>query len=547
MTRDAQAAWSALEQEWSALRPRHLRDLFSGDGERFEVFSRRQDDLLMDFSKEKLSPGALERLFDLARACDVEAKRDRLFAGEMMNPTERRAALHMALRDPDGDFRALGEPVSAKVAETLGRFLDFAEALRGGSVVSASGKPFTDVISIGIGGSDLGPVMATRALSPYHGGPRLHYVSNVDGAHLADSLKGLDPETTLLIVQSKTFTTIETMTNARSALSWLRQALGEEAAKSHLAAVSTNLEATSAFGVPAERVFGFWDWVGGRYSLWSAIGLPLAIAVGSQRFRELLEGARAMDGHFRSAPLADNLPILFGLIGVWRRNLRACGSVAVIPYDERLSRFPAYLQQLSMESNGKRVTVEGDALERDSGMVVWGEPGTNAQHSFFQLLHQGTSEVPVDFLLAAEPTDADPAHHAVLAANCLAQAKALAFGLTEQELRAQMAGKGAAQEEIDRLAPHRSFPGDRSSITFLYRKLDPFTLGRLIALYEHKTFVEAAVWNINPFDQWGVELGKAQASSLTPLVQAETEDPSAQDQSTRGLLTHFHALRNQTS
>ena len=533
--------WRQLSEEWRALGGTHLRDLFDQDPGRFESFSRSLDGLLVDFSKEKLSLKGLSLLFDLARARGLEARRDALFAGEPVNETEGRAALHMALRDPEGDWRAKGEPVSAEVRETLERFLAFAEALRSGEAAAADGGAFSDVISIGIGGSDLGPVMATRALSPYHDGPRVHYVSNVDGAHLADTLKGLEPARTLVIVQSKTFTTIETMTNARSAVDWLSEALGEAAAKRHLAAVSTNLEATAAFGVAEERVFGFWDWVGGRYSLWSAIGLPLAIAIGAANFRELLAGARALDRHFREAPLQENIPMILGLIGVWRRNVMDCRSAAVIPYDERLSRFPAYLQQLVMESNGKRVGHSGEELPRASGALVWGEPGTNAQHSFFQLLHQGSDVIPVDFLLAAEPTAAPESHHAILAANCLAQAKTLAFGLNEQEVRAQMAEQGAGPGEIDRLAPHRTFPGDRPSTTLLYPKLDPRQLGLLAALYEQKTFVEAALWGINPFDQWGVELGKAQASSLTPLV--EGGEGAAQDGSTEGLLARFHALR----
>ncbi|WP_455372089.1 glucose-6-phosphate isomerase [Limibacillus halophilus] len=540
----SESIWRELEAEAEALSKRHLRDLFEEEPGRFAAFSLSLGDLLADFSKEKLSPHALGLLFDLAKLKGLEARRDALFAGEAVNVTERRAALHMAARDPEGDFEAGGEPVSAAVAETQERFLAFAEAVRTGAVRGSTGERFTDVISIGIGGSDLGPVMATKALSPWHDGPRLHYVSNVDGSHLADTVKTLDPARTLVIVQSKTFTTVETMTNARSALAWLEAALGKEALSDHLAAVSTNLEATAAFGVPDERVFGFWEWIGGRYSLWSAIGLPLAIALGAGPFREMLAGALALDTHFRQAPLEANLPMVLGLIGVWRRNLLGCGSVAVIPYDERLSRLPAYLQQLVMESNGKRVTLEGKPLERASGPVVWGEPGTNAQHSFFQLLHQGTDVIPVDFLLAAEPTEASQAHHAILAANCLAQSKALAFGLSEKEVRAQIAEKGVEAAEIERLAPHRTFPGDRPSSTLLYRRLDPPTLGKLIALYEHKTFVEAALWDINPFDQWGVELGKAQASTLTPRVEGEGGEE--QDGSTEGLLSHFHGLRKKT-
>jgi glucose-6-phosphate isomerase len=384
--------------------------------------------------------------------------------------------------------------------------------------------------------------MAARALAPDCDGPRAHFLSNVDGAHFTDLAARLDPARTLVVVASKTFTTQETMTNAVSARAWLRAALGAKG-DGHMAAVSTNLPACAYFGIPAERVFGFWSWVGGRYSVWSAIGLPLAVTIGAARFRAFLEGAAAIDRHFLEAPAKENLPVMMGLIGVWRRNVMGCASVAIIPYDQRLERFPAFLQQLTMESNGKRVDLEGAALPRPACPVVWGEPGTNGQHSFFQLLHQGKEIVPVDFLIAASPRESLGDHHAKLTANCLAQSAALAFGQTADEARAKMLAAGLPGPEAERLAPHRTFPGDRPSTTLAYRRLDAHTLGRLIALYEHKTFVEAAIWGLNPFDQYGVELGKEMCAGLLPAV--EGRDAASFDASTRALLGHLSGLRGE--
>ncbi len=535
-------AWAAVRREAARLKPVHLRTLFAEDSERFALMSARLDDLLIDYSKEKLDASAMAALFDLARTVGLERKRDAMFAGEPINLTEGRAVLHTALRGGAGERVFLnGEDIMPAVRETLDRFLAFAEDARSGRYASLSGAPFTDVVNIGIGGSDLGPAMATRALAPYCDGPRLHFVSNVDGAHLADTLKGLDSARTLVVIASKTFTTQETMTNALSARNWLAEKLGDAAGR-HVAAVSTNLEATRSFGVDDDRVFGFWDWVGGRYSIWSAIGLPLAIAIGERDFRAFLGGARRMDEHFRTAPLEENLAVLLALIGIWRRNGMACQTVGLMPYDQRLARFPAYVQQMDMESNGKRVTREGAPVEIATGPVVWGEPGTNSQHSFFQLIHQGTDTIPVDFLLAAEPHEGMGDHHAKLAANALAQAAALAFGKTEAEVRAEMKSAGAPADDIERLAPHRTFPGDRPSTTILYRRLDPAALGRLVALFEHKVFTQGAIWNVNSFDQWGVELGKVLAQNLLPAVKSGSA-PSGFDGSTAGLIAHFSALR----
>ncbi|MBK0399709.1 glucose-6-phosphate isomerase [Limibaculum sp. M0105] len=521
-------AWAAVDAAAARLRAVHLRDLFAGDPGRFGRLSWQLDDLTIDFSKEKLDAAAIESLVALARAAGVEALRDRMVAGEPVNLTERRAVLHMALRG------GADAPAGDDVAGTLDRFLGFAEAVRAGKV-AGSGGPFTDVVNIGIGGSDLGPVMAARALSPDRDGPRLHFVSNVDGAHFADTVAALDPARTLVIVSSKTFTTLETMANARLARDWL----GRHAA-AQMAAVSTNIAGCAAFGIPQARVFSFWDWVGGRYSLWSAIGLSLAIGIGAEGFRALLAGAQAMDRHFREAPLERNLPVLLALVGIWRRNAMGWPTVALIPYDQRLERFPAYVQQLDMESNGKRVRRDGTPVATATGPVIWGEPGTNAQHSFFQLLHQGTDIVPVDFIAAARPRAADAGHHALLLANCLAQGQALAFGRTAAEVEAEMRADGKPEDEIARLAPHRTFPGDRPSTTILFRELDPFALGRLIALFEHKVFVQGAVWGVNSYDQWGVELGKALAGPLIAALRDGT--PAEADASTRGLLARVREL-----
>jgi glucose-6-phosphate isomerase len=402
---------------------------------------------------------------------------------------------------------------------------------------------FTDVVNIGIGGSDLGPAMAVQALAPYRGnGPKLHFVSNVDGAHLSDTLAGLDAERTLFLVASKTFATAETMANAASARAWLAYRVGEDGVGDHFAAISTNLQKVAEFGIRPDRVFGFWDWVGGRYSVWSAIGLPLAISIGGDNFRSFLAGARAMDEHFRDAPLPENMPAIMGLLGIWYRNVWDFRTQAVLPYDQRLARFPAYLQQLDMESNGKRVTRDSRLVEYRTGPIVWGEPGTNGQHAFYQLLHQGTEIVPADFMVAAEPHEDMGDHHAMLVANCLAQTEALAFGKTEAEVRAELAAAGMSGDALDKLVLHKVFPGNRPTNTLVYRRLDPFTLGMLIALYEHKVFVQGAIWDINSFDQWGVELGKALATRLLPVVRDEASS-DALDASTRGLANRLRELR----
>lgn len=500
--------------------------------------------MLLDFSKCAVTDGVLSALAELAKAADLSGRRRAMFSGKRINVTEDRAVLHTALRNLSGKGITLdGQDVRKDVLSVLDAMGRFAEAVRSGKLTGAGGRKITDVVNIGIGGSDLGPVMATLALAPYHDGPRAHYVSNVDGAHIHDTLQGLDPATTLIVVASKTFTTIETMTNAETARRWIARALGKDAVRHHFAAVSTALDKVAAFGIQPDRVFGFWDWVGGRYSLWSAIGLPIMIAVGPKRFREFLAGANEMDEHFKAAPVLKNLPALLGLIGYWHRVTCRYPARAVIPYDQRLSRLPAYLQQLDMESNGKSVTVDGRKVATPTGPLVWGEPGTNGQHAFFQLLHQGTDIIPVEFLVAAQ--NHEPRlkhHHDLLLANCLAQSEALMKGRTLAEAQAQMRSKGVGEEEIRKVAPHRVFPGNRPSITILYRKLDPRTLGRLIALYEHRVFVEGVLFDINSFDQWGVELGKELATNLLPVVEGRQKPES--DASTAGLVAQIGKWRN---
>lgn len=540
---DVGAALNALKDHRAAQDSFDLRAAFSEDPQRFEKFSARFDDLLLDYSKCALSEETLALLAALSDAAAVEAQRDRMFAGERINVTEGRAVLHTALRCPKGAQLLIdGKNVVEDVHQVLDAMEAFAEGIRSGSVPGSTGKKITDIVNIGIGGSDLGPAMATLALSPYHDGPRAHFVSNVDGSHIADTLKQLDPETTLFVVASKTFTTVETMTNAETARRWIEGARGSDAVGHHFAAVSTALDKVATFGIPQDRIFGFWDWVGGRYSLWSAIGLPIMIAVGSKNFREFLRGAHAIDEHFRTAPLKENLPMLLGLVGYWHRVVCSYSARAVIPYDQRLARFPAYLQQLDMESNGKAVMTDGEAVGTVTGPLVWGEPGTNGQHAFFQLLHQGTDIIPVEFLLGAEGHEPELRHHQdLLVANCLAQSEALMKGRTPEEARAQMRAKGVAEDEIDRIAPHRVFSGNRPSMTIIYRKLDPYTLGRLIALYEHRVFIEAQLFGINAFDQWGVELGKELATGLLPVVEGK-ESAAGRDASTAGLVRHVHDL-----
>jgi len=538
-------AFAALEERGAAAAAVPMRRRFRDDPDRFRKFSLRLDDLTFDYSRNLIDGETLALLMDLATAAGVEERRAAMFAGEAINTTENRPALHMALRAPaDATYMVGGRNVVTEVRDVLGRMADFAEGVRSGTVAGDSG-PFTDVVNIGIGGSDLGPAMATRALAPYHDGPRAHFVSNVDGVDIRETLAGLDPARTLFLVSSKSFTTTETMTNAASARAWIAAGIGEDKVGDHFVAISTALDKVAQFGIRPERIFGFWDWVGGRYSVWSAIGLSLMIAIGASRFRDFLDGGRAMDDHFRTAPLKANMPAILAMIGIWYRNVMGWPAYAVLPYDQRLERLPAYLQQLDMESNGKHVNASGEAVTGRTGPIVFGEPGTNGQHAFYQLLHQGTDVVPCDFLAAAQGDDAGPDdahHHMLLLANCLAQSEALMRGKTLDEVRAELKAAGMEADAIERLAPHKVCRGNRPSNTLLYRRLDPRTLGMIIALYEHKIFVQGTVWGIDSFDQWGVELGKTLAKELLPMVE-EGAPAGERDASTAGLIATIRTLR----
>lgn len=530
-----QNEWQALAAHAAAVKDRHILSLF-GTGDRAADFSARCGDMLLDWSKTNIDTEGKRLLLALAEAAGVAAKRKAMFTGEKINDTEGRAVLHTALRNPDGTVIVDGKNVIPGVQAVLGDMTAFAQDVRSGRFAGQGGA-ITDVVNIGIGGSDLGPAMATLALAPYHDGPRVHYVSNVDGAHIADVLKGLDPETTLVIVASKTFTTIETMTNAETARAWMAEKVANPAAQ--FAAVSTAQDRTAAFGIDPSRVFGFEDWVGGRYSMWGPIGLALMIAVGPDHFREFLAGGRDMDLHFLNTDFGANLPVLLALVGIWHNQFCGFATRAVLPYDQRLSRLPAYLQQLEMESNGKRVAMDGSDLPYHSGPVVWGEPGTNGQHAFYQLIHQGTRVVPCEFLVAREGHEPALAHqHLLLVSNCLAQSEALLRGRSLEEARAIMAKKGLTGAELDRQARHRVFPGNRPSTTLAYPKLTPFVLGQIIALYEHRVFVEGVILGINSYDQWGVELGKELALALQPILEGK-QGLEGKDGSTAALVGYL--------
>ncbi len=526
--------WQALAAHQAAVKDRRILDLF--DDSRAAVFSARLDDMLFDYSKTNIDTQTLDLLIELAKASGLDATREAMFSGAAINQTEGRAVLHTALRNLDVPVTIGGVDVMPPVRATHARMQAFASGVRSGRYVGQGGT-ITDVVNIGIGGSDLGPAMAVLALVPYGDGPRCHFVSNVDGAHVHDVLGGLNPQTTLVIVASKTFTTIETMANAETARRWMAKAVVDPAAQ--FVAVSTSAEKTAAFGIDPSRVFGFEDWVGGRYSLWGPIGLSLMLAIGPKDFDRFLAGAAAMDAHFREAPFAQNLPVLLALVGIWHNQVCGFATRAVLPYDQRLSRLPAYLQQLEMESNGKRVAMDGSDLVVNSGPVVWGEPGTNGQHAFYQLIHQGTRVIPCEFLVAKTGHEPELAHqHLLLVANCLAQSEALLRGRSLTEATEIMAAKGLTGAERDRQARHRVFPGNRPSTTLAYGRLDPFTLGRIIALYEHRVFVEGVILGINSFDQWGVELGKELAVALALILQGK-QSAAGKDGSTRALVDYL--------
>ncbi|PRD38874.1 UNVERIFIED_CONTAM: pgi [Trichonephila clavipes] len=513
-----------------------ISDLMLAAPDRAQTYSARLGEMLFDFSKTQIDAEALDLLIKLTEGAGVADRREAMFSGAKINETEGRAVLHTALRNLSGSVTFEGQDVMPEVRAIHARCEAFARDVREGRFIGQGGR-ITDVVNIGIGGSDLGPAMACLALSPYADGPRCHFVSNVDGAHITDTLKHLNPETTLVIVASKTFTTIETMTNANTAKAWMAEKVANPAAQ--FAAVSTAGDKTAAYGIDSERVFGFEDWVGGRYSMWGPIGLSLMIAIGPEDFAEFLRGGADMDRHFREAPFAENLPVLLALVGIWHNQICGHATRAVLPYDQRLGRLPAYLQQLEMESNGKRVSMDGVDLPYESGPVVWGEPGTNGQHAFYQLIHQGTRVVPCEFIVAREGHEPALAHqHLLLVANCLAQSEALMRGRSLDEARAIMAKKGLTGAELERQARHRVFPGNRPSTTLAIPKLTPFTLGQIIALYEHRVFVEGVILGINSYDQWGVELGKELALALQPILEGR-ESAEGKDSSTRQLVAYL--------
>lgn len=522
-----------------------MRQLFAEDSARFERFSLRWQGMLCDYSKHRITARTMELLLDLARSAEIEAARNAMMQGQPINLTEKRAVLHTALRKPQSvPFAVDGQNVAADVAEVLAQMEGCCNRIISGEWVGYTGKAMTDIVNIGIGGSDLGPYMVTEALRPFaHGKLNVHFVSNVDGTHLSETLKKLNPETTLFIVASKTFTTQETLSNAMSARAWFLQCAVDAAhIAKHFVAVSTNRAKVVEFGIDEANMFRFWDWVGGRYSLWSSIGLSIAMYLGFEKFRQLLAGAYAMDEHFCSAPLESNMPVIMAMLGIWYSNFFGCTSHAVIPYDQYLHRFPAYLQQLDMESNGKRVTRDGTVVDYATGAVIWGEPGTNSQHAFFQLLHQGTQIIPADFILPLKTQNPIGAHHDMLASNCFAQTEALMKGKSEEEVERELVAAGADAATIAALLPHKVFPGNRPTTTLLLDELNPFTLGSLIALYEHKVFVQGIVWNINSFDQWGVELGKQLANVILPELQASS-NAAAHDSSTNALINAYRAQR----
>ncbi len=538
------AAWAALKTHQEDLAQVHLRDLFAADSQRFEHFSVEACGLLLDYSKNRLTSDTLTLLKQLATQAQLQDWRNHLFQGDKINHTEQRAALHIALRNRSNHpIKVNGNDVMPEVNAVLSKMRQFSDSVREGTWRGYTGKPIESIVNIGIGGSDLGPAMVTKALKAYHHTRlRGYFVSNVDGTHLGETLAELDPETTLFIVASKTFTTQETLLNAKSARQWLINQLGDEkAVAKHFVAVSTATQEVTEFGIDSANMFEFWDWVGGRYSLWSAIGLPIAVMIGMDNFEALLAGAHELDRHFETAPFEQNLPVLMGLIGVWYSSFFGAPSQAILPYDYALALFPAYLQQLVMESLGKHVTRDGNSVDYLTSEIIWGAPGNNGQHAFYQLLHQGTHLVPADFLIAIESQYDLPGHQDAVLSNALAQTYALMMGRTREKTKQALSSKGISGDPLTQQLPHRVFEGNQPTNTLMYQKLTPKILGTLIALYEHKVFVQSVCWGINPFDQWGVELGKQVASTLLPALKAEI---AGHDSSTAGLLNYIKTYRS---
>jgi len=537
--------WKQLKAHAEDIAEQHMRNLFAADPQRFARYSLKLDDILFDFSKNRITDETLSLLFALARHAGLEQKRERMFAGDKINTTEQRAVLHTALRNRSNrPIKVDGCNVMPGVNRVLEQMRRFSDRVRSGEWTGYTGKAIRNIVNIGIGGSDLGPLMVCEALKPYaQDNLNVHFVSNVDGTQIAETLKPLDPQTTLVLIVSKTFTTQETLCNAESAKQWLLSAGADPSAVAkHFVAISTNRERVVEFGIDPANMFEFWDWVGGRYSLWSAVGLSIAISLGMDRFEELLQGAHLADEHFQLAPLEHNIPVIMGLLGIWYTDFFAADTHAILPYDQYLHRFPAYFQQGDMESSGKRVTLSGTPVDYATGPIIWGEPGTNGQHAFYQLIHQGTRLVPTDFLAPVISQNPLGNHHKILLSNFFAQPEALMRGKTAEEVRHEMEASGMDAEKIEQLLPHRVFPGNRPSNSFLFRKLTPQTLGILIALYEHKIFVQGAVWDINPFDQWGVELGKILAKRILPELDGQAV-VDGHDSSTNGLINYFKENR----
>jgi glucose-6-phosphate isomerase len=538
-------AWKKLAAHHAAMKNVHMKRLFAEDPERFQKFSVRFDDLLLDYSKNRITAETLTLLVELAQSCGVSEAIERMFAGDRINETENRAVLHVALRNrANTSVMVDGRDVMPEVHAVLTKMKGFSEQVRSGAWKGYTGKPIRDIVNIGIGGSDLGPVMVTECLRPY--APvelSAHFVSNVDGTHIAETLKGLDPETTLFLIASKTFTTQETMANAFSAREWFLKRAGESRhVARHFVAISTNAAKVKEFGIHPDNMFVFWDWVGGRYSLWSAIGLSIACFAGFEHFQELLAGAHAMDQHFREAPFESNIPVLLALLGIWYVNFFGAETEAILPYDQYMHRFPAYFQQGNMESNGKSVDRIGRRVDYATGPVIWGEPGTNGQHAFYQLIHQGTRLVPADFLAPVLSHNPVGRHHFILLSNFFAQTEALMNGKTSEDAVAELRREGKNEEEIRRLAPHKVFEGNRPTNSILFKKLTPRVLGSLIAMYEHKIFVQGVIWNIFSFDQWGVELGKQLANRILPELD-DDRPVASHDSSTNGLINAYKEMR----
>jgi glucose-6-phosphate isomerase len=531
------SAWKALLEHGKQIGGRHLRDLFREDPQRGSRFTSTAVGLYMDYAKQRVNDETLQLLVELAEACDLSGRRQAMFAGEAINLTEKRSVLHTALRAPNGSHVMVdGQDVVPEVHAVLDKMTRFSDRVRSGEWIGHTGKPIRAVINVGIGGSDLGPVMAYEALKAFSRRDLIfRFVSNIDGTDFAEATRDLDPAETLFIISSKSFTTLETMTNARTARAWVLENLGaEEAIAKHFVAVSTNREAVETFGIDPEHMFGFWDWVGGRYSMDSAIGLSTMLAIGPEAFKDMLSGFHQMDEHFRSAPMASNLPVLMGLLAIWNTTFLGASTIAVLPYAKYLHRFPAYLQQLTMESNGKHVTLSGERVDYDTGPIYWGEPGTNGQHSFYQLIHQGTRLIPCDFIAFRQPLNPLGRHHDMLISNVLAQGEALAFGKTAEDVE--------AEGTPDWLVPHRTFEGNRPSTTIFADQLTPETLGKLVALYEHSVFTQGVIWNIDSFDQWGVELGKVLAQDILSQLRAGSV-PDDHDSSTHALMAYYLAGR----